>query len=154
MTWIFILCSQRVAIFLNPFLIKLNHTLLKEGWIEKLKLVNMMSTICNAKDVPLHVIKAYSGVEIYLHSFLNSLLGGSEKSDSHRSHSTPKEKSSSTYWLGGWVDPRAIPCSLEGGEIACCCWEFNHYPLVVQPLLFSQFHFNHKLFVLSVFYRL
>jgi len=40
----------------------------------------MMSTICNAKDVPMHVIKAYSGVEIYLHSFLSSLLGGSEKS--------------------------------------------------------------------------
>jgi len=39
-------------------LVKLNRTLLKEGWTEKLQLVNMMRTICKAKDVLMNVIKA------------------------------------------------------------------------------------------------
>jgi hypothetical protein len=39
--------------------------------------------------------------------FLTSTLLGGEWSASRSDRSTPRERASRTYWIGGWVDPRA-----------------------------------------------
>jgi hypothetical protein len=47
-------------------------------------------------------MKAYEGVDVYIHIFLISALAGSEWSASRPAHFTP-----STHWIGDWVDLRA-----------------------------------------------
>jgi hypothetical protein len=47
-------------------------------------------------------MKVYTGVHIYLHTFLNSILIGGEWSTSRLCRLTP-----GTHFIGGWVDPRA-----------------------------------------------
>jgi hypothetical protein len=56
----------------------------------------------NGKAVPAlltkpHAAKAYGGVELQLHVFLTSALGGSEWSTSH-----PGERTPDTHWIGAW----------------------------------------------------
>jgi hypothetical protein len=51
-------------------------------------------------------MKAYGGVDVYIHIFLTSALAGGEWSDSG-------ERTPGTHWIGGWVDPRACLDSLE-----------------------------------------
>jgi hypothetical protein len=41
------------------------------------------------------------------HFFLTSALVGGEWSASHSGRFTTGERSLSTHWIGGWVDPRA-----------------------------------------------
>jgi hypothetical protein len=52
-------------------------------------------------------MKAYWGVEVYLHSLTPALDGG-EWSASLPGHFTPREKGPSTLWIGGWVGPGAV----------------------------------------------
>jgi hypothetical protein len=52
-------------------------------------------------------MKAYWGVDIYIHNFLTSVLVRSAWSASHPSIFTPRERVPCTNWIGGWVDPRA-----------------------------------------------
>jgi hypothetical protein len=47
-------------------------------------------------------MKAYGGVNVYIHIFLTSTLAGGEWSASR-----PRERDPVTYWIGGWVGPRA-----------------------------------------------
>jgi hypothetical protein len=47
-------------------------------------------------------MKAYGGVDVYLHIFLTSAVVGGEWSASRPCHFTP-----GTHWIGGWVGPRA-----------------------------------------------
>jgi hypothetical protein len=51
-------------------------------------------------------MKAYGGVDVQIHIFLASALIGGEWSASCPYRFTPGEKAPSTYWIGGWVDPR------------------------------------------------
>jgi hypothetical protein len=46
-------------------------------------------------------MKAYGGVEVYIHVFLTLALDGGEWSASRPGHFTP-----STHSIGDWVDPR------------------------------------------------
>jgi hypothetical protein len=52
-------------------------------------------------------MKAYGGVDLYIHIFLTSVLVEGEWSASRPGRFTPGEKAPSTHWIGGWVGPRA-----------------------------------------------
>jgi hypothetical protein len=58
-------------------------------------------------------MKAYGGVDVYIHIFLTSALVGGEWSVLRPCRFTPGERAPSTYWIGGWVDPRASMDDLE-----------------------------------------
>jgi hypothetical protein len=59
-------------------------------------------------------MKAYWGVKIYLHAFLNFTLDIVQRSASSPGRFTPGERIPGTHWTGGWVGPRAgLGC---GGE--------------------------------------
>jgi hypothetical protein len=51
-------------------------------------------------------MKAYEGVDIYIHVFLTSVLAGGEWSASRPCRFNPGEKTPDTHWIGGWVDLR------------------------------------------------
>jgi hypothetical protein len=52
-------------------------------------------------------MKAYGGVDVYIHIFLISALAAGECSASRPGRFTPGERSPGIHWIGGWVDPRA-----------------------------------------------
>jgi hypothetical protein len=52
-------------------------------------------------------MKAYGGVDEYIHIFLTSVQAGGERSASGPGRFTPGEKAPGTQWIGGWVDSRA-----------------------------------------------
>jgi hypothetical protein len=51
-------------------------------------------------------MKAYGGVDVYIHIFLTSALTGGEWSASRSGRFTPV-RAPGTHWIGGCVDPRA-----------------------------------------------
>jgi hypothetical protein len=52
-------------------------------------------------------MKAYGGVDLYIHIFLTSSLVGGEWSASRPGCIIPGERAPGTHWIRGWVDPRA-----------------------------------------------
>jgi hypothetical protein len=52
-------------------------------------------------------MKAYRGVDVESHIFLASTLVGGERSDWRPCHFSPGERAPGTYWIRGWVGPRA-----------------------------------------------
>jgi hypothetical protein len=52
-------------------------------------------------------MKAYGGVQIYIHVFLTSALAGGERSASRFGRFTRREGAPGIHWIGGWVDPKA-----------------------------------------------
>jgi hypothetical protein len=52
-------------------------------------------------------MKAYGGVDVYIHIFLTSALAGGESSASCPGPFSPVETAPGTHWIGGWVGPRA-----------------------------------------------
>jgi hypothetical protein len=52
-------------------------------------------------------MKAYVGVDVYIHIFLTSALAGGEWPALRPGHFSPEERAPSTHWIGGWVNPRA-----------------------------------------------
>jgi hypothetical protein len=53
-------------------------------------------------------MKAYWGVEVYIHAFFDLGTRWNEWSASHPGHFTPREGGPGTHWIGGWVGPRAV----------------------------------------------
>jgi hypothetical protein len=47
------------------------------------------------------------GVDVQTHVFLTSVLVGGEWSASRPGRFTSREGAPGTYWIGGWVGPRA-----------------------------------------------
>jgi hypothetical protein len=52
-------------------------------------------------------MKTYEGVAVQIQVFLISALVGGDWSASRPSRFTPGEIAPGTYWIGGWVGPRA-----------------------------------------------
>jgi hypothetical protein len=52
-------------------------------------------------------MKAYGGLDVYIHIFFNSALVVGEWSASCPDRFTPEERAICTHWIGGWVGPRA-----------------------------------------------
>jgi hypothetical protein len=52
-------------------------------------------------------MKAYGGVDVWIHIFLTSALAGGGWSASRPGRITPGEKAPGAHCIGGWVDPRA-----------------------------------------------
>jgi hypothetical protein len=52
-------------------------------------------------------MKAYRGVDVYVHIFLTSALAGGEWSASRPGRFISGERAVGTHFVGGWVDPRA-----------------------------------------------
>jgi hypothetical protein len=46
----------------------------------------------------------------------------------------PKEKAPGTHWIGGWVDPRAVPDAVVKKKIPSSCRESNPTTPIVQPV--------------------
>jgi hypothetical protein len=51
-------------------------------------------------------MKTYGGVNVWIQVFFTSTLVGGEWSTSRPGRFTPRERASSTHWIGGWVGPR------------------------------------------------
>jgi hypothetical protein len=62
-------------------------------------------------------MKAYGGVDVYIHIFLTSALAGVEWSASRPSRFTLGERAPGTHLIGGWVDPRVRPDDMEKRKI-------------------------------------
>jgi hypothetical protein len=52
-------------------------------------------------------MKAYGGVDVYIHIFLTSALAGGERSTSRPDRFITGKRVAGTHWIGGWLDPRA-----------------------------------------------
>jgi hypothetical protein len=52
-------------------------------------------------------MKAYGGVDVYIHIFLTSALVEGEWSTSRLGRFTPGERAPRNHWIGGWMDPTA-----------------------------------------------
>jgi len=70
-------------------------------------------------------MKAYWGMEEYLHVFLDSALGGGELSASRRGPFTPRERPTGTHWIGVWVGPWAGLEAVVEREIPTPCGDSN-----------------------------
>jgi hypothetical protein len=79
-------------------------------------------------------MKAYWGVEVWLHAFLTSALDGGKLSASRSGRFTPRERAPDTHWIGDWVDPQSP--SGRGGEEKNSqpCWESNPRTPLIQPV--------------------
>jgi hypothetical protein len=71
------------------------------------------------KIVPVHAIKVYGGVKLWLYSLLTSAIKRGEWSASHLGRFTPEESAPGTHRIGGWVGPTAGLHVLEKEEIFC-----------------------------------
>jgi hypothetical protein len=79
-------------------------------------------------------MKAYGGVDVYIHTFFTSTLAGGEWSASRPGRFTSEERAPPrTYWIGGWVGPIAgLDDVLKRKFLALP--ESNSDPSVVQPV--------------------
>jgi hypothetical protein len=78
-------------------------------------------------------MKAYGGVDVYIHTFLISVLAGGEQSASRPGGFTPEERAPGTHWIGLWVDPRAGLDDVEKRKFFTLPG-FELRPSVVQPV--------------------
>jgi len=74
-----------------------------------------------------HYLKTYGEAEVYLHSFLNYSVCGSEWSASRADHFIPRERAHCTHWLGGWVVLRASTDAVAKRKksLHFPCWELK-----------------------------
>jgi hypothetical protein len=79
-------------------------------------------------------MKAYWGVEVYLHAFLASALYEVELSASYSDRFTPRERAPGTHWIGDWVDSRTVLNTVVKRKIPSPRRESNRRTPIVQPV--------------------
>jgi hypothetical protein len=79
-----------------------------------------------------YAMRAYGGVDVYIHIFLTSALAGGEWSASRPGRFNPGERALSANWIGGWVGPRAGLDDVE--KILDPYRDSNSDPEVVRPV--------------------
>jgi hypothetical protein len=77
-------------------------------------------------------MKAYRGVDVYIHIFLTSALAGVEWSASLPGRFTPGGRAPGIHWIAGWVDLRA---GRRGEGKILDCRDSNSDPSVYLPIL-------------------
>jgi hypothetical protein len=78
-------------------------------------------------------MKAYAGVDVYIHMFLASALAEGELSASRPCCFTTGERAPGTHGMGGWVDPRTDLDDMES-ENSYSHRDSNCDPSVVQAV--------------------
>jgi hypothetical protein len=85
--------------------------------------VKLNLTLCLTKH---HDMKMYWGVEVELHTFLNSGLDGGEWSASLLGRfNPPGERTTGAHWIGGCVGPRTSLDAVGEKKILIPCPESN-----------------------------
>jgi hypothetical protein len=79
-------------------------------------------------------MKAYGGVDVWVHIFLTSALAGGEWSASRPGRFTPGKRASGTNWIGSWVDTRACLDDVEKRKFLTTHWDSNSDLSVVRPV--------------------
>jgi hypothetical protein len=94
-----------------------------------------------------YAMKAYGGVDLYIHIFLTSALVGGEWLASRPCRFTPLERAPGTHWIGDWVgfrvdmddvEKRKI-CTLPGLELRPLCRPVRSQSLYRLHLVFHSF---------------
>jgi len=100
-------------------------------------------------------MKMYGGVEVQLHTFLASALGGGEWSASCPSHFTSGKESFGTHWLGGWVGPGPVWIQQKREKYLSSCWESNTSHLVrsLVTILSELSHLHHSIVFGNIVYK-
>jgi hypothetical protein len=70
-------------------------------------------------------MKAYVGVDVYIHIFLTSALAGDELSVSRPGPFSPAEGAPSTHRTAGWVDPRGSLDDVEMRKFLTLPWRYG-----------------------------
>jgi hypothetical protein len=73
-------------------------------------------------------MKAFWGVEVYLHAFVTSALDGGEWSDPRPGHFTRRERAPGVEGVGGTVGPRANLEAVVKRKIPSPCRESDPSP--------------------------
>jgi hypothetical protein len=81
-------------------------------------------------------MKAYGGMDAYIHIFLTSALVGGKWSASRPGRFNPGERAHGTHWIGGWVGPRAGLDDVEKRKFLPPR-DSNSDPSVVHPIASS-----------------
>jgi hypothetical protein len=78
-------------------------------------------------------MKAYEGLNVYIHIFLTSVLVGGEWSALRPGRFTTGERTPVTHWIGGWVGPRACLDDVEKKKILESTGNRTPIPLSSSP---------------------
>jgi hypothetical protein len=79
-------------------------------------------------------MKAYWGVEVYLHAFLISALDGGEWPVLRSGRFIPRERAPGTHWIGSWMGPSAVLDTVVKRKIPSPCRESYPRTPIVQPV--------------------
>jgi hypothetical protein len=79
-------------------------------------------------------MKAYWGVEVYLHSFFDIDTRGSEWAASRPGRFTSRERAPGTHCVGSWVGPRDVLDAVVKKKIPSLLRESNPRTPIVQPV--------------------
>jgi hypothetical protein len=93
--------------------------------------VKVKLSLCLTKH---HAMKTYRGSGGIAPYILDLVLDGGEWSASRPGRFTPRERSPSTHWIGGWMGPRVALDTVVKRKIPSSLRESNPRTQIVQPI--------------------